>query len=86
MTDSAEPKNCWECRELFVMDNMQIVCCPNVYSIKGLEFDKIKTSNRKAIYDFFSAEVKKLKLPDMCRNCIYMKRKNCDGLCFRGEA
>jgi len=75
------PKNCFECHELFSVENGKVILCPNVYQKKDISFENIK--DRKCIFEHFVTLHKSLKLNKRCHVCIYFIRNQCNGLCFR---
>ena len=77
------PNNCYECHELFSVEDGNVILCPNVYHKKGLEFNQVK--DRNDIFERFVTFHNKLKLNKRCISCIYFKRKQCNGICFRGS-
>jgi len=80
IVDSNQPKNCFECRELFTIENEFVKYCETIGEKKGCRLEYVK--NRKQIFDYFEIEHDKLKIPDKCKKCIYFLRKTCNGMCF----
>jgi uncharacterized protein (DUF362 family) len=75
-------ENCFECYELFHLNkNKMTVSCSNLNNRLGPK--KEYFSDRKQIYEYFNTFYKQLKPLDRCKNCIYLIRGQCDGLCFR---
>jgi len=70
------PKTCFECLELFFLENNDIIFCNGK---KGGKFDEAK--DRREIYDKF-IELKTRKEPENCNDCIYKIRKSCDGIWY----
>jgi len=83
ITDSNAPKNCWECRELFGVENGFIKYCPPLKNEEGYRLKQVK--DRKQIFEYFEAEHNKLKLSEKCRPCSYRMSGQCNALCFRKE-
>ena len=75
------PKNCFECNGLFTVENNHLILCPNVYNLKDDKFDFVK--NRLEIFEKFENRLEKIHVSSACKNCTYLKRKKCNGLCFR---
>ena len=75
------PKNCFECHELFSVEDEYVRLCPTIYNKKGPKFLDMK--NRNDIFDEFSKFHKKLKPMEKCDDCIYFMRNQCNGMCFR---
>jgi len=73
--------NCFECNELFSIKNEMIQFCPNVYKIKGPKFEGMK--DRKELFEHFKRIHNELELEEKCLNCIYLKRGQCNAICFR---
>jgi len=83
VVDEKQPKNCFECRELFTVENGMIkFVCDCIKDTKGPEIDIIKS--RKQIYDIFDEIHKKQKPAEICRNCIYYLRRDCNSMYFKG--
>lgn len=78
--DSTQPKNCFECRELFTIENGIIRYCEPLGRIKGYRLEWIK--DRKQIYKYFKIEHGKLKLSRKCSFCLFRIRNLCNGMCF----
>jgi len=74
------PKNCYDCRELFSVQNEKILSCEPI----GKEGPKIKhMEDRNQIWEYFNT-LRLMKEPnDTCKKCLYFRRKQCDGLCYR---
>ena len=75
------PKNCFECHELFSVEDEYVRLCPTIYNKKGPKFLDMK--NRNDIFDEFSKFHKKLKPMEKCDDCIYFMRNQCNGMCFK---
>ncbi|MFH8092882.1 MAG: radical SAM protein [Candidatus Aenigmatarchaeota archaeon] len=79
--EDKDPKDCYECNELFYVEDGKVVFCEPFRSFSGQWFEFFK--DRKDIYEYFSAKKNELKVLKKCESCIYFLRKQCDGLCFR---
>jgi radical SAM protein with 4Fe4S-binding SPASM domain len=76
------PTNCNECSELFGVKNEEIISCKPIDK-KGPYIYYIKDKNH--ILKFFNT-LRLLKEPcNTCKNCMYFKRRLCDGLCYRTD-
>ncbi len=71
------PKNCWECRELFTVENGKFIACPNMFRIELGSIDDF--NNRKEIYDKFMKEREKY-ISKKCKGCVFKARKLCGGV------
>ena len=80
-TRSNDPKNCFECRELFTIEDDHVKYCEPSGGLIGWSLDSLK--DRKQIYDYFEIEHNKKKLTNICEDCFFRMRKQCNGLCFR---
>lgn len=80
ITDGAQPKNCFECRELFTVKNGFIRFCGPLKNIFSQEIKQIE--NRKQIYKYFISINNRMEVPNICKKCIYYLRKSCNSLCF----
>ena len=72
------PKNCWECRELFTVENGNFVACPNIFNINLGSINEF--GDRKEIYDKFMEERGKINgglISKKCKGCIFRIRNNC---------
>ena len=77
------PRDCYECKELFHVENKNILSCKPI-SKKGPKIYYME--DREQIWDYFNT-LRLMKEPaDVCKKCLYFRRKQCDGLCFRREA
>ncbi len=74
------PKGCYECRELFTIKNEEIISCRYINK-KGPKIYYMKDRNQ--IWEFFNTLRLEKDLTKTCINCLYLKRKLCDGVCFR---
>lgn len=81
ITEKTDPKNCFECRELFNVKEGYVKYCDAYNGFIGYPIDNFK--NRNQIYEYFEIELKNKKIADICKNCFFMLRKQCNGLCFR---
>jgi hypothetical protein len=77
-----DPKNCFECRELFTIEDGQVKYCEPSGGLVGWSLDSLKDRNQ--IYEYFETEHDKNDYPKFCENCLFRERGQCDGLCFRG--
>ncbi|MBS7655448.1 hypothetical protein KEJ50_03000 [Candidatus Bathyarchaeota archaeon] len=64
ITGNTQPKNCFECRELFTVENGIIRYCEPIWKIKGYRLEWV--TNRNQIYEYFKIEYEKLKFPRKC--------------------
>jgi pyruvate-formate lyase-activating enzyme len=80
ITDDSQLKNCFECRELFTVENGFIRYCEPLKKIKSYSIEHIK--NRHQIYEYFKIEREKLKPPKFCSTCLFSLRGQCNGMCF----
>lgn len=80
ITDNNQPKNCFECRELFSVENGIIKYCDSIKNKKGYRLESVKDRNQ--IYTHFKNECDKLKLPEKCKVCLFRIRNRCSGMCF----
>ncbi len=76
------PKNCFECRELFTTEDGQVKYCEPSGGLVGWSLDSLKDRNQ--IYEYFKIEHDKKGYPEVCKDCLFKERGQCDGLCFRG--
>jgi MoaA/NifB/PqqE/SkfB family radical SAM enzyme len=76
----AFPKDCYDCSELFLVENGEVVSCRSINK-KGPKIGSM--DDRKKIYEYFNALRLQKKPLNKCQACIYFVRKQCDGLCFR---
>lgn len=76
-----DPKNCFECRELFTIEEGVLKYCEPSGIGRGYSIDDLK--DREQIYEYFETKNKGKKPPSFCEKCIFMLRKQCDGLCFK---
>jgi hypothetical protein len=61
-----EPKNCYECRELFIVNNQgDILLCPNIYKIKLSKKEIKEIPNRKQIYSYLIQKNLQLSLKNV---------------------
>jgi len=74
------PKDCFECRELFTVEDLKVRSCKYV-SKTGPLISEIE--DRKKIWEYFKEFRMKMEPSGTCRKCVYFRRKQCDGLCFR---
>jgi len=80
-TDDSQPKNCFECRELFVVENGVVkFSCDCLKGKVYTEIENIK--NRDQIHEYFDIEHSKLELNKMCKACILRVRNQCNGMYF----
>lgn len=77
-TNDNEPKNCYECRELFSVKDGRVVFCDCLKNKKGPEFKHIK--NREHIVEIYKQERKKMNISKICLKCIHYSRNRCLGL------
>jgi len=79
---SNAPKNCFECREMFSVENKntKIKFCGVVDKI-GESLDHYK--DRYQIYEHFKNEYEKLKISKECKSCLFRIRNQCNGMCLR---
>lgn len=75
------PKNCFECHELFTVDSEGMVNFCNTIGQIGPKFKY--TKNRKQIFEYFKTFYDNLDLFENCKNCTFLIRKQCSGLCYR---
>lgn len=80
-TRPSDPKNCFECRELFTIEDCHVNYCEPSGGLSGWNLDSLK--GREQIYEYFEIKNKEKKMPSVCINCLFRMRKQCDGLCFR---
>lgn len=80
ITDKNQPKNCWECRELFTIDNEWVKTC-EPFKNKGM-FELSQVNNRNQIYQYFSSISSAMNIPKKCKSCIFYVRKQCSPVCF----
>jgi MoaA/NifB/PqqE/SkfB family radical SAM enzyme len=74
------PKDCYGCSELFTVENEEIISCRAL----GKKGPKIwYMEDRKEIFSYFKAMRNEKKLMNICTTCLYSKRGQCDGLCYR---
>ncbi len=74
------PKNCYECADLFIVENETIKSCDVLHK----EGPKTYYMNKKKqVWEFFNTLRLERKPAEKCTKCMYFKRKICDGLCFR---
>ncbi|OGI15182.1 hypothetical protein A3K63_03575 [Candidatus Micrarchaeota archaeon RBG_16_49_10] len=78
--DDKQPKNCFECRELFTIDNRRVRYCEPLNNVNGEILEKL--DNRMQIFNKFLYYRAEMKISSVCENCIYRTRKKCNGLCF----
>jgi organic radical activating enzyme len=75
------PINCYDCKELFYVEDLKIKSC----RVLDKEFTTLEyAGNRNEIREYFNVLRLEKKLNKTCKKCLYLKRKQCDGLCFRG--
>jgi pyruvate-formate lyase-activating enzyme len=80
-TREEDPKNCYECRELFIIEDGRLKYCEPFQQLKGFEIEYAK--DRRQIFDYFVMEKRRLEPIEKCKSCLYFLRRQCDGLCFR---
>jgi hypothetical protein len=80
ITDNSQPKNCFECRELFSVENGSIRYCNGIKNSKEHRLELVK--DRSQIYNYFKTEYDKLKHPEKCKACLFRIRNQCTGICF----
>jgi hypothetical protein len=80
ITDDSQPKNCFECRELFTVDNGFIRFCEPFKKVLGPEFKQLK--NRDQLYTYFASIHERMEILYICKSCLYHIRGLCNGLCF----
>ena len=78
--DNNQPKNCFECRELFTVQNGFVRYCEPLGRIKGHKLESIKDRNQ--IYEHFKIEHNKLSISEKCEFCLFKLRNQCNGMCF----
>jgi len=78
--DNNQPKNCFECRELFTVQNGFVRYCEPLGRIKGHMLELIKDRNQ--IYKHFKIEHNKLSISEECEFCLFKLRNQCNGMCF----
>jgi len=76
-TDSKQPKNCFECRELFTVRDGKILFCDCLKSREGPLFANVK--NRDEIFEFYKERRKEEKLLEICSKCLFHIRNQCEG-------
>jgi len=76
------PKYCYDCRELFSVENCQIISCKPINK-KGPKIQYMEDRNQ--IWEFFNTLRLQKEPNNTCKNCLYFKRKQCDGLCYRSS-
>jgi sulfatase maturation enzyme AslB (radical SAM superfamily) len=81
ITDNSQPKNCFECRELFTVENGSIKYCDGIKNNKEHRLELVK--DRSQIYNYFKTEYDKLKHPEKCKACLFRIRNQCTGICFK---
>jgi len=74
------PTNCYECSELFTVENEDIISCKHINK-KGPKIYYMEDRNQ--IAEFFNVLRLEKQPCKTCISCIYFKRKQCDGSCFR---
>ena len=74
------PYNCYECAELFTIENEDIISCKYINK-KGPKIYYMEDRNQ--IWEFFNILRLEKHPSQTCRRCKYFLRKQCDGLCFR---
>jgi len=72
------PRDCFECNELFTVNDEEIMSCDNKKGPKIYDME-----DRKKIHEYFNALRLTKKPSEHCESCVYLIRKQCDGLCFR---
>lgn len=73
------PIDCYGCRELFSIVDEEIVSCKPINK-KGPKIQYMEDRNK--IWEYFNT-LRLIKKPNStCKNCLYFKRKQCDGLCY----
>lgn len=80
ITGGKEPKNCFECREMFTANNGTINFCDPFNNATGPKLSQIR--NRQDIFEHFKKIHDSRKIPNICKTCIYFKRGQCNSLCF----
>jgi sulfatase maturation enzyme AslB (radical SAM superfamily) len=74
------PIGCYDCKELFYVENLKVKSC----NILSKEFTTLEyAKSRNEIWEFFNVLRLEKKLNETCKKCLYLKRKQCDGLCYR---
>jgi len=74
------PRDCFDCRELFSVENSEIISCEPIGK-KGPKIQYMESRNQ--IWEFFNTLRLQKEPNNTCKNCLYYKRKQCDGLCYR---
>lgn len=82
ITDSNQPKNCWECRELFTVENGWIKSCENMENRAVFELSQINYYSRRDIYQYLKSCFDLCNTPQRCKSCIFYIRKQCNPICF----
>lgn len=77
------PENCAECKELSQVVGEHLILCPNVFSITGPRLGDGLLHKRQEIYKLFRILHDMLDVPQVCGECTFWVRGDCDGLCFR---
>jgi len=80
ITDNTQPKNCFECREVFTVENGFIRYCESLGKTRGYRLEWVKDRNQ--IYEYFKIEHDKLKVLEKCGSCLFKMRTQCNGMCF----
>jgi hypothetical protein len=81
--DNKQPKNCFECREMFTVKDGVIRFCEPLKNAFGPEIKEVK--NRNQIHQYFKSIHSNMQISDTCKSCIYNLRGLCNGLCFVSE-
>jgi hypothetical protein len=74
------PEGCFECRELFSVDNKGVNSCEPVGE-QGPPIEEAES--REEIWQQFNSVRQAKSPPSQCRACKYYRRRQCDGLCLR---
>src|SRR3989338_901965 len=67
-----QPKNCFECREMFTVENGIIKFCEPLKNKFGPELKQV--NNREQIFDYFNSVHSNMKIPEICKKYIYHLR------------
>ena len=79
-TNDKQPKNCFECREMFTVEEGVIKFCEPLENRFGPELNQV--NNREQIFDYFNSVHGNMKINETCKKCVYKIRGVCNSMCL----
>jgi len=73
--------SCIECKEIYTLTENDMVKSCKVINKIGPKIEYLK--DNKHIWTYFSTFHKEMEIPKHCKSCLFLKRNNCNALCFR---